>query len=146
MIGLQAAYLKIIKQENIMKKLLLLSLLSLQASAGELIFKNGFEQSTLIGGNAAGIVSVGLTLNLNVGSSNEVIALDTNDSFLFFMDVTIGQAYTVSILSLPSSPAQSCALSNASGIVPINGVNNILVTCDGSDNWDEMSWNSGSWN
>jgi len=129
-----------------MKKLLLLSLMSLQAAAGELIFKNSFEQSTLIGGNAAGITSTGLTLNLNVGSSNEVIALDANGSFLFFMDVTAGQVYTVSILSLPNSPAQSCNLSNASGAVPASGVNNVLVTCDGSDNWDEMSWNLGNWN
>ncbi|MBL4774340.1 MAG: hypothetical protein JKX98_12410, partial [Alcanivoracaceae bacterium] len=88
----------------------------------------------------------GLTLNLNVGSSNEVIALDANGSFLFFMDVMGGQSYSVSILTLPHSPAQSCELSNASGTIPISGVNNVLVTCGDADNWDQMNWNSGSWN
>ncbi len=129
-----------------MKKLILLLILSTQSHAGDLIFKSGFEQSTLIGGNASGITSTGLTLNLNVGSSNEVIALNANGSFLFFMDVTAGQSYTVSILTLPSSPAQSCTLSNATGTVPTSGVNNVTVTCDGTDNWNQMDWNSGSWN
>ena len=127
-----------------MKKYIILLLINFQSFASELIFKNGFEQSTLIGGNAFGITSTGLTLNLNVGSSNEVVDLDTNGSFLFFMDVTVGQSYTVSILSLPGT--QSCSLSNASGVVPSNGVNNVTVTCNGSDKWDEMNWNTGNWN
>lgn len=129
-----------------MKIIIFLLVLSVQSHAGDLIFKSGFEQSTLIGGNASGITSTGLTLNLNVGSSNEVIALDANGSFLFFMDVTAGQSYAVSILTLPSSPAQSCSLSNATGTVPTSGVNNVTITCDGADNWDEMDWNSGGWN
>ena len=129
-----------------MKKIIFLLILSIHVHAGDLIYKSGFEQSTLIGGNATGITSTGLTLNLNVGSSNEVIALDANGSFLFFMDVIGGQSYTVSILTLPHSPAQSCELSNASGTIPISGVNNVLVTCGDADNWDQMNWNSGSWN
>ncbi len=129
-----------------MKKLIFLLILSVQSHAGGLIFKAGFEKSTLIGGNASGITSTGLTLNLNVGSSNEVIALNANGSFLFFMDVTAGQSYTVSILTLPSSPAQNCSLSNATGTVPASGVNNVTITCDGTDNWNQMDWNSGSWN
>ena len=129
-----------------MKKIIFLLILSMQVHAGDLIFKSGFEQSTLIGGNATGITSTGLTLNLNVGSSNEVIALDANGSFLFFMDVIPGQSYTVSILTLPHSPAQSCVLNNASGTIPINGVNNVLVACGDANNWDQMNWNSGSWN
>jgi hypothetical protein len=146
MIGLQAHFLKIIKYENIMKKLLFLLIFSTHSQAGDLMFKNGFEESTLIGGSASGITSSGLTLNLNIGSSNEVIALDTNGLFLFFMDVTAGQFYTVSILTLPSSPNQSCSLSNASGTVPSTGVNNVTVSCDGADKWNEMNWNSGNWN
>ncbi len=129
-----------------MKILTFLVILSTQSHAGDLIFKSGFEQSTLIGGNASGITSTGLTLNLNVGSSNEVIALNENGSFLFFMNVTVGQSYLVSILTLPSSTNQNCSLSNASGVVPSSGVNNVIVSCDGADKWNEMNWNSGRWN
>lgn len=128
-----------------MKKFLLLCLISLQAYAGDLIFKNSFENEALISGTASGIASTGLSLNLNVGSSNEILTVNDNGAFIFFMEVNMGASYEVSILSLPSS--QSCTLNNATGTVSSSLVSNVFVTCGATNNnWDQMNWNSGVWN
>ena len=128
-----------------MKKIILLCFISFQSLAGDLIFKNSFENEALISGTASGIASSGLTLNLNVGSSNEILPVNNNGTFIFFMEVDMGASYEVSILSLPFS--QSCTINNATGTVSSNLVNNIIVTCgDANNNWDEMNWDSGVWN
>lgn len=129
-----------------MKKALILCLLSFQVFAGDLIYKNGFESTAIISVNATGVSSTGLSLNLNVDSINEVIAVNTNGSFSFIMEVEYGGSYVVSILSMPSSPPQECTLTNATGVVSTSTVNNVVVSCDPNHNWNQMNWNSGHWN
>ena len=129
-----------------MKKILLLCLISLQAFAGDLIFKNSFENKALISGTATGIASTGLILNLSVGSSNEPLTVNDNGTFIFFMEVDMGASYVVSIQSMPTAPSQSCTITNANGTVSSSLVNNIVVNCGASNNWDQMNWNSGIWN
>jgi hypothetical protein len=54
----------------------------------------------------------------------------------------------VSINSQPSSPqAQTCILTNNSGIMTTELVTNIQVSCTDSapNNWDEMNWDEGQW-
>jgi len=129
-----------------MKKALVFCLISFQVVAGDLIFKNGFEQTVFISGSASGIESTGLSLNLNVASNNEILVVNSNGSFTFIMEVDFGESYVVSILSMPTSPPQNCRLANATGTVTTSIVNNIIVTCNPNHNWNQMNWNSGVWN
>ena len=129
-----------------MKKYILLSLFSMQVFAGDLVFKQGFEATGLVSGTVTGLSSAGLSINLNVSGNDEVLIITENGEFIFFMTVTIGASYEVTLLTLPSAPPQSCSISNAIGVVANNGVTNILVTCGASNNWDQMNWDTGDWN
>ncbi len=131
-----------------MKIFIIISLLSFQANAADLIFKQGFENTVLIKGLASAINSTGLSLELTVNTNTETLAVDNNGEFIFFLDVNVGDNWSVKILNFPSNPTQQgCALANASGIVPVGGVNSLMVTCNNNAwNWDEMKWDEAQWN
>ncbi len=130
-----------------MKKLLLFLICCQSAFAGDLIYKQGFEATALVSGTASNINSAGLTLNLDVGGSHEVLAINNQGSFSFFSNVAVGASYTVSLKSLPNSPQQNCVLSNAVGIMSTTGSDTLIVTCDNNAwNWGEMKWDEGGWN
>lgn len=131
-----------------MKKIILLCLLSVQTWASDLIYKQGFEATALVSGTVTGLVATGLTINLNVGASNEVLSINSDGGFTFFMDVDVAASFTATIVTYPDSPQQqNCSLTNASGTMLATGVDNLIVTCnENAWNWDEMNWDNGSWN
>jgi len=131
-----------------MKKLILLSLISTQLHAGDLIFKNGFEAGNFVSGTATGLIATGLNLKLEVNGVTENLIVDNNGEFSFQLEVAIGGLWTVDINYLPNNPQQqSCILSNATGIMPVTGVNTIQVQCNSNAwNWDEMNWQESGWN
>jgi len=131
-----------------MKKIILLCLLSFQSFASDLIYKQGFESTALVSGTVTGLVASGLTINLNVGANNEVLSINNDGVFTFFMDVDVTASFTVRIVTYPDSPQQqNCSLTNETGIMLATGVSNLTVVCNQNAwNWDEMNWDNGSWN
>lgn len=131
-----------------MKKLLLISLLSCHCYAGDLIYNNGFEISSTVSGSTTGLSSSGLQLNLASGNISENLDIQTNGVFSFSSVVPVGATWIVSINSQPTIPdTQNCSLTNNSGIITSDDINNLEVLCTDSAlyNWDEMNWNEGQW-
>ncbi len=82
-----------------------------------------------IGGSVSGLVGTGLVLHNN-GSDD--IQLGMNGAFTFPAKVQSGSSYDVTVASAPSSPSQSCAVSNGSGTAIGGAITNITITCSTS--------------
>lgn len=79
-----------------------------------------------VGGTVSGLAGVGLTLRNNGGAP---LAVSFNGAFVFPAAVQSGGAYSITIDAPPTSPWQTCAVSNASGVVTTAPVMNVMVTC-----------------
>jgi hypothetical protein len=124
--------------------LIIIGLSSFHIRAGDLMFKNGFENSALVAGNVTGLDSNGLSLMLSFNSTVQTLVIITNGSFVFTPEVPLGASWSVAIQSQPTNP---CSLSNNSGTMTAAGVSNVQVSCtDSINNWDMMKWDEGSWN
>jgi hypothetical protein len=86
----------------------------------------GAEDSFAIGGNVSGLVGSGLILQNN-GSGNLPIAAD--GAFAFTERLAAGAAYSVTVLSQPTSPSQTCTVAGGSGNVATADVSSVAVTC-----------------
>lgn len=129
------------------KLLLLLGFISWQACSADLIFKNGFENTGLVGGTVTGLVSSGLELNLSFNATSHVEAIFENGEFLLNQYVPVGANWTLIVETQPTNPnPQTCNLSNASGTMTSGGVTNVLINCSDTPNqWDVMNWDEGTW-
>jgi len=78
-----------------------------------------------IGGTVSGLSGSGLVLQDNGGDNLPVSA---NGSFTFATAVASGAAYSVTVLTQPSSPAQVCTVANGSGKATAN-VTNVQIAC-----------------
>jgi uncharacterized repeat protein (TIGR01451 family) len=88
---------------------------------------DGCGETHSVGGTISGLApgnSVGITLN---GS----VTLDAmaNGSFAFPIPLDYGQSYSVSVSTQPTSPNQTCTVTNASGRVAASDVTSVVVTC-----------------
>jgi len=121
--------------------------MSLSVQGSDLIFKHGFENTRLVSGQVSGLVASGLELQLTTDNEN-VIQINENSVFTFELKVAIGQFWQVNAVKLPDDPhQQNCRLSNNTGVMDNNGVDDVLVVCnDKAWNWNEMNWEEGSWN
>ncbi len=83
--------------------------------------------SFTIGGNVSGLVGTGLVLQDNKGDNYTVTA---NGAFTFKTQLPTGTAYTVTVLSEPTSPAQTCAPAQGtnSGTATAN-VTSVVINC-----------------
>jgi hypothetical protein len=88
-----------------------------------------------IGGTVSGLTGTGLVLQDNSGNN---LALSASGSFTFITAVASGSTYSVTVLTQPSSPLQSCTVTSGSGTASAN-VTNVQVTCVG-----EWTWMGGS--
>jgi hypothetical protein len=79
-----------------------------------------------IGGTVAGLTGAGLVLQDNAGNNLTVSA--NAKTFTFATAITSGSAYKVTVLTQPSSPAQSCAVTSGSGMASAN-VTTVSVAC-----------------
>jgi hypothetical protein len=79
-----------------------------------------------ISGTVTGLEGTGLVLQNNAGND---LAIAANGGFTFTGSVPTGTAYSVSVLTQPSTPTQECVVSNATGAVSGDDVSNISVTC-----------------
>ena len=78
-----------------------------------------------IGGTVSGLIGTGLVLQDNGGNN---LAVSASGSFTFSNSVAIGSTYSVTVLTQPSSPLQSCTVANGSGTANAR-ISNVQVTC-----------------
>ncbi len=78
-----------------------------------------------IGGTVSGLLGTGLVLQDNGGNNLSVTA---NGSFTFSTALASGAAYKVTVLTQPSSPSQTCTVTNGGGTATAN-VTNVQVAC-----------------
>jgi uncharacterized repeat protein (TIGR03803 family) len=82
--------------------------------------------SYTVGVTVQGLSGSGLVLQLN-GASN--LPITANGQAVFAAPMTTGTPYTVSVQTQPTSPAQTCVLSRASGTIINYNVNTALISC-----------------
>ena len=86
-----------------------------------------------VGGSISGLSGSGLVLRLTYGDASTTADLPVSSgatSFTFnSTNVALGDAYSVSVLTPPTSPSQTCTVSNASGTMPATDVTTVVVAC-----------------
>jgi hypothetical protein len=84
---------------------------------------NGSTTTFTIGGTVTGLTGTGLVLQDNGSDS---LTISGNGPFTFH--TAVSGAYSVTVSTQPSNPAQTCTVTNGSGTATAN-VNNVQVTC-----------------
>ena len=79
-----------------------------------------------IGGTVTGLAGSGLVLQ-NSGGNNLTISSD--GSFTFGTEVDDGSNYSVTVLTQPTAPSQTCSVSGGTGVVSGANVASVMVTC-----------------
>ena len=79
-----------------------------------------------IGGTVTGLSGTGLVLQNNGGNN---LSIGANGSFTFSAAIASGATYSVSVPTQPSSPTQTCTVTNGSGTVGGANVTNVAVAC-----------------
>jgi 6-phosphogluconolactonase (cycloisomerase 2 family) len=79
-----------------------------------------------VGGTVSGLAGTGLVLQYNGGNN---LAISANGAFTFSTPITSGATYAVTVLTQPSSPTQSCVVTNGTGTVAGANLTNVTVTC-----------------
>jgi hypothetical protein len=79
-----------------------------------------------LGGTVTGLSGTGLVLQNNLGPG---LAISAPGAFAFPGRLDSGAAYSVSIVTQPSSPSQDCVVSNGSGTVMSANVTTVAIVC-----------------
>ncbi|HRI03768.1 MAG TPA: choice-of-anchor Q domain-containing protein, partial [Pyrinomonadaceae bacterium] len=79
-----------------------------------------------VGGTVTGLTGTGLVIQNN-GGNNTPIAAD--GAFTFSTPVASGATYAVTVLTQPTGPIQSCAVTNGSGTITNANITNVTITC-----------------
>ena len=89
-----------------------------------------YEPNYSVGGQIQGLTGSGLVLQNNGGDDLPVSA--NNEAFTFETPLITGSDYTVTILSQPTNPNQTCTVNNDTGSGTINGaaITQVTVTCE----------------
>lgn len=80
----------------------------------------------IVGGTVTGVAGSGLVLQDNSGSD---LSVASNGGFAFSNRLANDDAYSVTVRTQPSNPAQTCTVRNGSGTIDKADVNSVLVTC-----------------
>lgn len=88
-------------------------------------FMDGAE-SRRIGGTVVGLNASGLVLQLN---GAETLTLNAAGAFFFNTRLETAAGYSVSIVTQPPANTQICGIANESGVVGLEDITNIVVTC-----------------
>jgi subtilisin-like proprotein convertase family protein len=80
-----------------------------------------------VGGNVSGLAGSGMVLSLNAGAQTLPVA--ANGTFTFPSGLVNGAAYAVTVGTQPSTPAQTCMVTNGSGNIAGANVTNVAVAC-----------------
>ena len=79
-----------------------------------------------IGGTVSGLEGTGLVLHIN---GEEELAISSNGPFAFSTPIAFGQEYAVAVSQQPSSPAQTCVVTNGTGTTAGTDVSDVSITC-----------------
>jgi galactose oxidase-like protein len=79
-----------------------------------------------IGGTVSGLSGSGLVLQDNAGDN---LPVGANGSFTFATSIASGGAYSVTVLTQPTNPAQTCVVASGSGTATKANVTNVQVAC-----------------
>lgn len=79
-----------------------------------------------IGGTVSGLSGTGLVLQDNGGNN---LAIGANGNYTFPTPISRGSSYNVTLLTQPSSPAQTCGVTNGYGASLLGNVTDIHVNC-----------------
>lgn len=80
----------------------------------------------VVGGTVTGLSGNGLVLQLN-GTTN--LAVNAGASSYSLSPLASGATYSVTVLSQPTSPSQTCTVANPSGTITSADVTNVDVSC-----------------
>jgi large repetitive protein len=83
-------------------------------------------QNFAVRGTVTGLTGAGLVLQNNAGDN---LAISADGEFSFATPLATGTAYAVTVLTQPSTPAQTCSVNNNAGTVGIEDVTNVAVAC-----------------
>ena len=83
-------------------------------------------QTYAVGGTVTGLTGNGLVLQDNLGDNLSVTA---DGNFTFATHVASGAMYSVTVLTPPSSPSQTCAVAGGTGLVANAPVTGVSITC-----------------
>jgi hypothetical protein len=86
----------------------------------------GAQEGFTVSGTVAGLDGDGLVLQLN--GAND-LAVPNNGTFTFTAQLANAAAYSVTVLTQPSGPSQTCTVGNGSGTIAAANVSNVAVTC-----------------
>ena len=78
-----------------------------------------------VGGSVSGLSGTGLVLQNNGGDNLTVTA---NGAFTFATSISAGASYSVTVSTQPSGPAQTCTVTNGTGMANAN-VTNVGIAC-----------------
>jgi 6-phosphogluconolactonase (cycloisomerase 2 family) len=84
------------------------------------------SSSVTIGGAVSGLAGTGLVLQDNGGDN---LSVTNNGSFTFATALATGKAYAVTVATQPSSPNQTCTVTNGTGTTGSSNVTNVTVSC-----------------
>ena len=81
-----------------------------------------------VGGTVTGLTGSGLILQINGGGD---LAVSATGAFTFATGFASAAVYTVTVKSHPTSPTQSCVVTNGSGAIATANVTSVSVECAG---------------
>jgi hypothetical protein len=81
-----------------------------------------------VGGGVTGLTSTGLVLRLN-GANNLTVPANAASYVFLAPLLSSGAAYSVTVLSQPASPSQTCTIANGSGTIGSGSISNAQLTC-----------------
>ncbi len=79
-----------------------------------------------IGGTVSGLTGSGLVIQNN---GSETLNLTSNGVFTFSRNQNSNSTYAVTVITNPSSPTQSCSISNGTGTISNSNISNINLVC-----------------
>jgi 6-phosphogluconolactonase len=79
-----------------------------------------------VGGTVTGLSGSGLVLELN---GSDGLSFSGSGDFVFGTRLANNAAYSVTVSTQPSNPAQSCTVRNGSGTIDKAGITNVIVSC-----------------
>ncbi len=90
------------------------------------VLPKGPPPTSKLGGTVSGLLGSGLVLQNN--GSND-LAINSNGPFTFASDIATGSGYLVAVAAAPSSPSQTCKVTDGTGTGTGANVTNVAVTC-----------------
>jgi hypothetical protein len=87
---------------------------------------NKLNAKYTVGGTVSGLTGTGLLLEDNAGDD---LAVHATGNFTFAAALATGAAYSVTVKTQPTSPMQTCTVTNGSGTIASANITNVAVSC-----------------